>query len=64
MDASWDDRVSFSPLGHCGLEFDLVSRICIESGAYLKYVSEVGIQIWCVAASWDGGVLYTILKSL
>ena len=36
MDASWDDEVSPIPfLGHCDL--DLVSRIGIESLAYLLY---------------------------
>ena len=53
---------SVSFLGHCDLvDPDLISRI-IVSGAYLlhylRYMKES--QIWCVGASWDGGVPHTI----
>ena len=41
------------------LNSDLVSRIDITSLFF-----EVGIQIWCVDASWDGQVLYTLFGSL
>ena len=43
--------------GHC--DRDLFSRI-IVLGAYL-ILFEVGIHIWCMDASLDGGMLRTIL---
>ena len=46
------------------LTSDLVSRNCIESGAYLLYSLRKEFQIWCVNASWDDGVSYTIFGSL
>ena len=39
---------------------DLVSRNCIESGAYLLYSLRLEFQIRCVNASWDGRVSHTI----
>ena len=41
---------------------DLVSRISIESGAYLQYSLSQLFQIWCVDASCVGGGLRTIFK--
>ena len=38
------------------LTSDLVSRKCIESGAYLLYSLRKEFQIWCVNASWDDRV--------
>ena len=46
------------------LTSDLVSRNCFESGAYLLYSLRWELQIWCVNASWDGGVSHTYFKSL
>ena len=46
-------------LGHCDLDIDLVSRIGIIS--YILLSKE--FQIWCVYASWDGGVSHTIFGS-
>ena len=46
------------------LTSDLVSRNCIESGAYLLYSLRKESQIWCVDTSWDGGVSPTIFVSL
>ena len=43
---------------------DLVSIIGIESGAYLRYSLRQEFQIWCVYASWDGGVSRTIFGLL
>ena len=34
------------------------------SGAYLLYSLRKEFQIWCVDASWDGGVSRTIFGSL
>ena len=34
------------------------------SGAYLLYSLRYESQIWCVDASWDGGVSHTIFGSL
>ena len=42
------------------LTSDLVSRIGIESGAYLLYSLGPEFQIWCVDASLYGGVPITI----
>ena len=38
---------------------DLVSRNCIESGAYLLYRN---FQIWCANASWDDKVSHIIFR--
>ena len=46
------------------LTSDLVSRISIESGAYLLYSWRQEFQIWCVDASMYGGVSFTIFGSL
>ena len=46
-------------LGHCDLDIDLVSTIGIIS--YILLSKE--FQIWCVYASWDGGVSHTIFGS-
>ena len=46
------------------LTSDLVSRICIASGAYLLYSLRQEFIICCVNASWDDGVSRTILGSL
>ena len=43
---------------------DLVSRISIESGAYLLYSLRKEFQILCVNASWDGGVSHVFFWSL
>ena len=43
------------------LTSDLVSRNCIEYGAYLLYSLRYEFQIVCVNASWNGGVSQTIL---
>ena len=51
-------------LSHCGLDLNLVSRISIESGAYLPLTFRQEFQIWCVYASWDGEVSHTIFGSL
>ena len=45
------------------LNSDLVLRI-IVFGAYLLYSLRQENQIWCVYASWDGGVSLTIFGSL
>ena len=45
------------------LTSDKVLRI-IVSGAYLLYLLRKKSQIWCVDASWDGGVLRSIIGSL
>ena len=37
---------------------------CFVSGAYLLYSLRQESQIWCVDASWDGGVSRTIFGSL
>ena len=44
------------------LTSDLV-LIIIVSGAYLFYYLRYESQIWCVNASWDGGVSCTIYRS-
>ena len=41
------------------LTCDLVFRI-IMSRVYLLYYFRQEYQIWCVGASWDGGVLHII----
>ena len=46
------------------LTSDLVSRICIKSGAKLLYSLRLEFQIKCVDASWDGRVPHTIFGSL
>ena len=46
------------------LTSDLVSRNCIESGAYLLYSLRYEFQIWCVDKSWDGEVWHPIFGSL
>ena len=46
------------------LTSDLVSRNCIESGAYLLYSLRQEFQLWCVNTSWDEGVSQTIFKSI
>ena len=46
------------------LTSDLVSRISIESGAYLLYSLRWEFQIRCVNTPWDGGVSHTIFGSL
>ena len=46
------------------LTSDLISRNCIESGAYLLYSLRIEFQIWCVNASWDEGVSHTIFGPL
>ena len=43
---------------------DLVSRIRIDSGAYLLYYLRKESKIWCVYASWDGGDSRIIFDSL
>ena len=45
------------------LTSDLVVRI-IVSRAYLFYSLSEEFQIWCVDASWDGGVSCIIFGSL
>ena len=37
----------------------LVSRYCIDSGAYLRYSLRYKLQIWFVNASWDDEVSHT-----
>ena len=49
--------VQFS--GHCGLDL-WPNFLIIVSGHSLRHIS----QICCVNASWDGGVSYTIFRSL
>ena len=44
--------------GHCDL--DLVLKIIVIE-PYLLYSLSKEFQIWCVYASWDGGVSLTIL---
>ena len=47
MDSSWDDEVSRTVIlvtVTLNFTYDLVSRDCIESGAYLLYFFEIGIQ--------------------
>ena len=44
------------------LTTDLV-LIIIMSGAYLFYYLRYESHIWCVNASWDGGVSCTIYRS-
>ena len=46
------------------LTSDLVSKNCIESGAYLLHSLRYEFQIWCVNASWEDGVSHTIFWSL
>ena len=46
------------------LTSDLVSKNCIESGAYLLYSLRLDVQISCIDASLDDGVSHTLLKSL
>ena len=46
------------------LTSNLVSRICIESGAYLLYCLRKEFQIWFVNASRDGRESHTIFGSL
>ena len=46
-------------LGH--LTSDLISRICIESGAYHSYSLKYESQIWCMGASLDGYMSCAIL---
>ena len=41
------------------LTSDFVSRIFV-SGAYLNHYLRQGFKIWCVNASWDGGVTVTL----
>ena len=54
----WYLIVSISDL--CTLtNSDLVSRNCIESGAYLLYSLRYKFQIWCVKASWNDEVPFT-----
>ena len=43
------------------LTSDLVSRNCIESGAYLLYSLSQEFQLWCVNTSLDDRVSHTIL---
>ena len=43
---------------------DLVSRDCIEYGAYLLYYLRFLSQSLCVDASWDDTVSYAIIGSL
>ena len=43
------------------LDSDLVSRLFV-SGAYLRNYLRYAPQVWCVDASWNGGVSYTILR--
>ena len=43
------------------LTSDLISRICIESGAYHPYTVKYESQIWCMDASYDGYMSCTIL---
>ena len=66
MDASLDDEVLRTIIWSLTLDLtsDLVSRNCIESGAYLLYYLRKEFQIWCVNASWDDGVSHTIFGSL
>ena len=51
-------------IGSLNLTYDLVSRNCIESGAYFLYSFRLEFQIWFVNASWDVGVSHTIFCSL
>ena len=46
------------------LTSDLVSRIVIESGAYILYSLRPEVQIWCMDASTDSGVSHTVFGSL
>ena len=46
------------------LTSDLVSRSCIESGAYLLYSLREEFQSWCMDASLDGDMSCTIFGSL
>ena len=45
------------------LNSDLVSRMGIESGAYLLNSLRYESQSWCVDASWDDGVSHTVFGS-
>ena len=45
------------------LNSDLVSRIGIESGAYLLHSLRQESQIWCMDASFDGDMSCTIFGS-
>ena len=56
--------VAYHPWVSVTLTSDLVSRIGIEPDAYLLYSLRKEFQIWCVNASWDGGVSRLILGSL
>ena len=53
-------------LGHCVLDLisDLVSRICIESGAYLLYSLSWEFQIWSMNTFCHEGVSRIIFGSL
>ena len=44
--------------------YHTVCLSCFVSGAYLLYSFKQEAQIWCVDASWDGGVKHTIFGSL
>ena len=54
-----------SVLYHLWVTVTLTSDlVIIVSGAYLFYYLRKESQIWCVNASWDGGVSCTIYRSL
>ena len=49
--------------GHCDLASDLVSRMIMSETDLLYYLRQES-QIWCVNASWDGGVSSLVFESL
>ena len=63
MDASWDGGVLSTIYDHCDLTLDLWPHFLKN---YIWSISlilfEVGIPIWCVDASLDGGVSHTTLN--